>query len=128
MTSLGAPGNPSGTLFRLMPTGTGPEQSVRPCVAGRRQPFVGWLRWPADQLGPSFAPGLPPTAFPGGAPKCTSSRVCPGDRWQEWPEEQEQSSEPSLTFPFVLPISVTGPKVATGLHEELPLWRFSAQR
>lgn len=34
MTSLGAPGKPSGTLFRLMPTGTGPEQSVRPCLAG----------------------------------------------------------------------------------------------
>lgn len=33
-TSLGAAGNPSGTLFRQMPTGPCPEQSIRPCLAG----------------------------------------------------------------------------------------------
>lgn len=40
MTSLGAPGIPSRTLFRLMPTGSGTEHSVRPCLAGWCQALV----------------------------------------------------------------------------------------
>ena len=39
----------------------------------------------------------------------------------------EQCSGPSLTFPSVLRVSVTGPKAAAGVHKELPLWWLSAQ-
>lgn len=33
-----------------------------------------------------------------------------------------------MTLPFVPHTSVTGPETATGIHKELPLWRFSPQR
>lgn len=53
--------------------------------------------------------------------------ACPGDRGQEWPKEREQWSESSLTLLSVLPVSVTGPEAAAGVHKGPPLRRLSAQ-
>ena len=63
----------------------------------------------------------------GRSPISTCSTSMPWRQgWQGWP--QEQCSGPFLTLPFVLRVSVTGPKTAAGVHTELSLRRLSAQR
>lgn len=52
--------------------------------------------------------------------------ACPGDRDGEG-GQQEQYSGPALTVPSAFHVPVTGPKAAAGIHEELPLRRFSAK-
>lgn len=72
--------------------------------------------------------GLPPSSgFSSGRSleSISNSNVSRRQGWQTW--LQEQCSGPSLTFPSVLHVSVTGPKTAAGLHKELPLWWLSAQ-
>lgn len=85
MTSLGAPGKPSGTLFRLMPTGTGPEQSVRPAWQGNASHECCWLGRFHTLSGPALAFLL--AAFLN-APAIVAY---PGERWPEWPKDRNGS-------------------------------------
>ena len=127
VTSLGAPGNPSGTLFRPRPAGTGRKQNGRPRLAGGCPPSVVVTRVACRRARAVSAPGLSGPVPQHGPPGPS------GVRWQWWHTggkggPQGQRSGSSLTLPSVLRVSVTGPKIATGVHEELPLRRVSAQR
>lgn len=122
VTSLGAPGSPSGTLFRLMPAGTGPEQNVRLCQAGRCRASVvsvirvACRRGRADylhQLSVDLSPAI--IFLPGRVLKSCSS-ISWRQGWQGWLKAWEQCSGLCLMFPVILHVSVTGPKTATGIY------------